>query len=261
VFRTRLSETAEIAETRDERESTVSEWVRERLGFEPDTTQAAVLDASAKRVMLCCTRQWGKSTVTAAKAVHEAATKAGSLTLVASPSGRQSAEFLRKASEFAARMGIEPKGDGDNEISLAFPNGSRIVGLPGNAATTRGFSAVSLLLIDEAGWVEDDLYQAMRPVLAVSGGSLWLLSTPHGKRGFFWEAWSDGRQEWERVSVKASECPRISKEWLAAERGSIGDFVYRQEYCCEFVDGLSAVFDVGMVRRAIRPELEPLSIP
>jgi len=54
--------------------------------------------------------------------------KAKSLTLVVSPSARQSGEFLRKATEFARRLGIKPKGDGDNEISLELPNHSRIVG-------------------------------------------------------------------------------------------------------------------------------------
>jgi hypothetical protein len=84
---------------------------------------------------LNCTRQWGKSTVTAAMAVHHAMERAGSLTLVVSPSARQSGELLRKAEGFAAKLGMRPKGDGRNQISLTFPNGSRMVGLPGNDAT------------------------------------------------------------------------------------------------------------------------------
>ena len=51
--------------------------------------------------------------------------------LVVSPSARQSGEFVRKAAGFVRRLGIRARGDGDNEISLLFPNGSRIVGLPG----------------------------------------------------------------------------------------------------------------------------------
>src|SRR5438045_4112073 len=129
---------------------TAVEWVRRELGFEPDGTQARVLNSTSRRVLLNCTRQWGKSTVTAAKAVHQAWTVAGSLTLVVSPSARQSGEFLRKAQEFARRLKIKPRGDGDNDISLMLPNRSRIVGLPGREATVRGFSAVTLLLVDEA---------------------------------------------------------------------------------------------------------------
>src|ERR1039458_3429035 len=73
------------------------EWVRERLGLEADALQARVLGTRSRRGILNCSRQWGKSTITAAKAVHQAYTEAGSLTLVVSPSARQSGEFLRKA--------------------------------------------------------------------------------------------------------------------------------------------------------------------
>ncbi len=161
-------------------------WVQRELGFVPDATQARVLGSESRRVLLNCTRQWGKSTVTAAKAVHQAATRAGSLTLVVSPSARQSGEFLRKAEEFVRRMKLKPRGDGDNDISLMLPNRSRIVGLPGREATVRGFSAVTLLLVDEASRVSDEMYYSLRPMLATSNGTLWLMSTPHGKSGFFW---------------------------------------------------------------------------
>src|SRR5664280_730469 len=135
-----------------------AEWVRERLELAVDSLQERVLRTTNKRGILNCSRQWGKSTITAAKAVHQAYTEAGSLTLVVSPSARQSGEFLRKASTFVRMLKIGVKGDGDNEMSLAMPNGSRIVGVPGTEETIRGFSAVSLLLMDEASRVKEDVY-------------------------------------------------------------------------------------------------------
>src|SRR5882757_2898513 len=127
-----------------------AEWVRTRLGLPVDALQERVLRTTNKRGILNCSRQWGKSTITAAKAIHRAYPEAEILTVVVSPSGRQSGEFLRKATGFARKLGIRPKGDGDNEISLELPNRSRIVGLPGTEPTIRGYSAVSLLLVDEA---------------------------------------------------------------------------------------------------------------
>jgi hypothetical protein len=180
---------------------------------------------------------------------------------VVSPGARQSGEFVRKAAAFARRLGVAPKGDGDNAISLEFPNKARIVGLPGNEATTRGFSAVSLLLVDEAARVDDDLYKAIRPMLAVSGGSLWLMSTPYGKTGFFWEAWEHGGPEWERICVPAPACPRITLEFLEEEKRNLGEAWYRQEYLCEFVDTVSGVFDRDLVERAMSDEFEPMVIP
>jgi hypothetical protein len=249
----------EIEQTETEEEDT-GEWVRRRLGFEPDATQTRVLTTRRKRGVLNCTRQWGKSTIAAAKAVHQAFTEAQSLTLVVSPSGRQSGEFVRKAAGFAARLGIKLKGDGDNEMSLEFPNGARIIGLPGSEATIRGFSAVSLLLVDEAARVSDDLYKAIRPMLAVSAGELWLMSTPFGKRGFFYDAWTRGGPDWERVRVTANECSRIPREFLEEERHTMGERWFRQEYLCEFVDSVSGVFERDLVERAITYDVEPLVI-
>src|SRR5580658_3803097 len=237
-----------------------AEWVQAALGFPADAMQREVLRPGQQRGLLNCTRQWGKSTVTAAKAVHQAYHFAESLTLVVSPSARQSGEFLRKATGFARKLGIRPKGDGDNEISLELPNRARIVGLPGSEATVRGFSAVSLLLVDEAARVSDQLYLAIRPMLAVSEGALWLISTPFGKRGFFYEAWANGGPAWERIRASATECPRISRRFLEEERATMGERWFRQEYLCEFEDALSGVFSRDLMDRATTDEVEPLEI-
>src|SRR3954447_8034019 len=219
-----------------------------KLGFTPDSKQAVLLVEPLRRVLLNCSRQWGKSTITAAKAVHQAFTVAESLVVVLSPSARQSGEFLRKAGAFTQKLGIRPRGDGDNEISLLFPNGSRIVGLPGMENTVRGFSAVSLMLIDEAARVDDNLYKAVRPMLAVGDGALWLMSTPYGRRGFFYEEWTNGGDRWTRLSVPASECPRIRKDFLEEERATIGDRWFRQEYGCEFLGAEDSLFDEELIR-------------
>src|SRR6516165_896861 len=221
-----------------------ADWARRTLEFRADALQARILRSESKRGILNCSRQWGKSTVTAAKAVYHATHEPDSLVVVVSPTARQSGEFVRKARGFAARAGIRPKGDGHNELSLALPNGSRMVGLPGNEATVRGFSAVSLLLIDEASRAPDELYYAMRPMLAVSDGALWLMSTPWGKRGFFYEEWTNGGPEWERVRAAATQYPRIPSEFLEGERASLGERTFRQEYLCEFEDSVAGVFDM-----------------
>jgi hypothetical protein len=237
----------------------VSLWVEQNLGIEPDAQQSRVLQTSVTRGILNCTRQWGKSTIAAAKAVYHAVHNAESLTIVVSPTGRQSAELVRKAEQFTRRLGIKVKGDGNNEISILYPNGSRIVGLPGNEGTIRGFSAVSLLLVDEASRVSDDLYKAIRPMLAVSGGALWLLSTPYGQRGFFYEAWRKG--DWERIRVPATECPRIKKEFLDEELATMGDQWFNQEYLCGFNQAEGALFDREMLERAIDYNIPVLYIP
>jgi hypothetical protein len=237
------------------------DFVRTRLGFGPDERQIEVLRSGAKRGILNCTRQWGKSTVAAAKAVHRAFTEDKSLVLVASPTERQSAEFIRKAREMVVTLGIRPRGDGDNQTSLLFPNGSRIVGLPGMEGTVRGFSAVSLLLIDEAARVDDAMYKALRPMLAVGRGDLWSMSTPYRKRGFFYECWEhEPRGEWFRMTVTATECARISTEFLEEERRAIGPQWFAQEYMAEFVDNGAAMFGRDLVEGAVDDGFGPLDL-
>jgi hypothetical protein len=230
-----------------------------RLGFMPDARQMEILRSNTKRMIINCSRQWGKTTVAAAKAVHRAYTRPGALVLVASPSQRQSAEFLRKASDLLLRLDIRPRGDGDNAFSLLLPNGARIVALPGTADTTRGYSAASLLLIDEASRMPDDVYQSLRPSLAVSGGDLWLMSTPAGQRGFFYETWV-GEEKWMRVSVKATDCERLKPEFLEEERRVKTRDWFAQEYLCEFTGSDDAVFDGALIDAALDDRYAELQI-
>lgn len=236
-------------------------FVEKRLGLTPDAKQAELLRRKLGRVLLNCSRQWGKSTITAALSVHRAIYEEDSLTIVASPTLRQSGEFLRKAKGFARKLGMRVRGDGDNEISLLFPNHSRIVGLPGTEATVRGFSRPSLIVIDEAARVADDLYKAVRPMLATGNGDLFVMSTPFGQRGFFWEEWTLNAHLWERISVPATECPRISARFLEEERTVMGDRWFRQEYLCEFVDVNDSLFSRELLESAVDESVAPLMFP
>ncbi len=248
------------AEIQPPDETDASIFARTRLAFDPDLKQTEVLRSDAKRGILNCSRQWGKSTVTAAKAVHRAFTRSESLVLVASPSERQSAEFMRKASGMVRQLGIRPKGDGKNDVSLLLPNGSRIIGLPGAEATVRGFSAVSLILIDEASRVSEEMYTALRPMLAVGDGDLWLMSTPWGQRGFFYEAWSGGDEEWFRVSVTAHDCARISANFLDGERRAMDAAKFAQEYLCEFTGSGMEYFDRASIEAALDETVPELNV-
>ncbi len=227
----------------------------------PDQWQTTLLSSNSPRTLLLCSRQAGKSTVAAALALQAALLQAPALVLLLSPALRQSAELLLKALELYKAIGrpvatIRPR---DNALKIELANGSRIISLPGNEATIRGYSGAALLVIDEASRVPDDLYRSVRPMLAVSRGRLVCLSTPFGKRGWFFEEWQ-GENRWERVRITADECPRISKEFLEEEQRALGERWYRQEYFCSFEDAVDSVFSHADVLAATQTDLQPLFI-
>src|SRR5215211_5428023 len=174
-----------------------------RLGLGPDPWQENLLRSASERVLLNCCRQSGKSTMSATIALHRALYHPGSLILCLAPALRQSQELFSKMAGFYRDLGRPVSAVTERKLSLELENRSRIITLPGSEKTIRGFSGTSLLILDEAARVEDELYFAVRPMLAVSGGALMMLSTPHGKRGVFYEEWIGGHG-WERYEVPAS---------------------------------------------------------
>jgi hypothetical protein len=229
----------------------------EKLGIVPDAWQEDLLRSDSDRVLLNCCRQSGKSTTAGVLALHKALYYPGSLVLCLAPALRQSQELFGKIAGFYRDLGRPVAPQGERKLSLELENDSRILTLPGSEKTIRGFSGAALLLVDEASRVDDDLYYAIRPMLAVSGGSLMMLTTPYGKRGIFFEEWTGGGA-WERYEVPAKDCPRITPEFLEEERSALPPWVFRQEYECSFEETEDAVFTHEMIERAVTDEVKPL---
>jgi hypothetical protein len=229
----------------------------ESLGVVPDDWQRDLLRSTSDRTLLLCSRQAGKSTISAILALHRALYHPGSLVLMLAPALRQSQELFSKLSEFYSTLGEPMRKFGERRLSLELTNGSRVVTLPGTERTVRGYSGANLLIVDEAARVDDSLVYAVRPMLAVSGGSLMMLSTPYGKRGIFFDEFTEGTG-WERYEIPASSVPRISEEFLAEERRTLPTRVYQQEYCCEFVETDDQVFSYEDIDSAITDSVTPL---
>lgn len=223
-------------------------------GLVPDDAQERLLRCRSGRILLNCTRQWGKSTMAALLALY-VVLRARSLVLLVAPGLRQSGELFRKVAGFVEgvsdHLPIQLKSA--TKTSLEWTNGSRIIALPGTEATVRSYSAVSLIVLDEAARILDPLYLAVRPMLATSGGSIIALSTPFGKRGWWYDAWEHGGDTWERFTVTGDECPRIPDGFLAEERDTLPEWWYLQEYDCTFCDAIDAVFSEEIIRATFAP--------
>ena len=218
------------------------------IGIDPDPWQADVLRYEGKRLLLNCCRQSGKSTTTATKALHTGLYKPKSLILLVSPSLRQSQELFRKVRDAYGALKNPPLLVEDNKLSMTLAN----------QATVRGYSGVTLILEDEASQVKDEFYQAILPMLIINKGQLIAMTTPYGKRGHFFEEWTNGGDEWKRIEITAAQCPRMTEEDLEKQRRSMGDMFFRQEFLCEFVDTEEQTFNYDLIRRAFADDVKPL---
>jgi hypothetical protein len=226
-----------------------------RLGFRLDEYQARIVVSLSKRLMVCCSRQWGKTTTVAAKAATEALAFPG-LILVIAPVERQARECFRKIRDFLKSALPGVKWPEDNKTSLELPNGARIVALPAKGENIRGYTNPRLIIIDEAAFTQDDDYKSIRPMLS-HGARLICMSTPFGKRGWFYEAWVR-QNDWERIYVTANECTHITREFLDEEKVALGEWWFSQEYGCQFLDSVASYFDMDAVRRNLDDGIEPL---
>jgi hypothetical protein len=220
-------------------------------GLDPDAIQIELLRSTSRRIIVNACRQFGKSSVSALLAVWACLYDAPSRVVLISPSQQQSGELYKKCLTFLERLPGVPLAKQSSTTRLELENGSRIISLPGSERTVRGYSA-SLVIIDEAARCPDELINAVRPMLAASAsGRLIFLSTPNGRRGIFYETWASGGEDWHRIQVRATECPRIAPEFLAEELRSLGPLVYESEYACLFHDSDAAIFSSELIAAAL----------
>ena len=231
----------------------------------PDPWQVKALRSNSKRQLYLASRQSGKSSVAAIKALHTAMYVARSLALLVSPSLPQSQEIFRKCLTAYRDLG-RPKGvAAESALRLELGNGSRVVSLPGSEKTNVGYSA-TLLVIDEAARTPSALVEALLPTVAVTGGSIIALTTPAGSRGWFYELWTqpDVEKLWERFEITADECPRITEEIIEEARMTRGPRHVAQEYFCSFEANESAFFNPEDLKRSLTlmdTEKEPMWFP
>ena len=226
------------------------------VGFKLDGIQEEFIRWKGSRVLVKCCRQWGKSTTAAMRAAASAEEGKG-LILIVAPSDRQARECFSKCSAMLHAAHPNDKFLIDGRTELILPNRARIVAIP-TAGQIRGFSAPKKIIIDEAAFAADEDYKGkIRPMLS-HGGQVELLSTPFGKRGFFYDLWTKGGDTWKRFEVPASLCTHIPQEFLDEERAALGPVWYSQEYEGVFLDSVASFFDMDSVRAGLQVGIEPI---
>ena len=227
--------------------------------FELDPWQEEVLNTKG-HICLCSGRQVGKSTVISIKAGDYALKHPKRSILVIAATERQAYLLFEKIISYihqVARKEIKMGLDRPTKTRLKLKNGSIIYCLPtgDTGYGIRGFT-VHQLYADEAHFIKDEVWDAVTPMLATTGGDIILLSTPRGRQGYFFERSRD--DEFTQFRVSSEDCPRMDKKHLEQRKAEMSSISYAQEYLGQFVDGLGNFFSDDLINSQLtvdRPEI------
>lgn len=213
------------------------EWLKYKL----DPWHRELLQTTELKVIVNASRQAGKSTIAAILILHRAFFRPRSTILIVCPVLRQSTELIKKVKGLLTMLPIQAQLKRESEELIEFENGSRVICLSGEDANIRSFSA-DLIIVDEASRVKHSVILALLPMTVATKGRMILLSTPWGKRGFFWETWMKGSSDWRRIKVTANESTVIDQDTFESHKSSMPEWFFRQEYHSEFLQRKDQLF-------------------
>ena len=226
------------------------------LGVSLDPWQRGTLETD-RDALLLVTRQGGKGMVASLLAL-EALEDPGSTTVIIAKADRQAKRLLRRVKRLYRSLPDALPTVVDSTYALELTNGAEILALPGSEETVRGVEAVDLLICDEAALIPNELFAAVYPMLATTSGRCVAMTTPRGKRGWFYGEWSGGSDTWHRASITALDIPRIKPDWLQRTRLRLGDWVFRQEFLCEVLDTDDQIFATDLIEGSLTRDVAPL---
>ncbi len=219
-------------------------------------------------------RQTGKDFSSAEEIVADCQLRPKTTWLIAAPSERQSIESLAKCAEWAEALKFAAV---DAELerfagpqsllkasSISFPNGARIVAVPGRPDTVRGFSAN--VLLTEFAFFEDDeaTWRAILPSITnpLRGGEkkMRVISTPNGKSGRFFKIVDENllnpregrKMSWavHRVTIHDAIAAGLPLDIEQIREGMDDPEGFSQEYECQFLDSSNVLLPYDIIALA-----------
>lgn len=204
-------------------------------------------------------RQCGKSFVLALEAVLDCLERKTTWVML-SRGERQSRELMDKVHMLARALGhvvddllgfeseFEQDGRRLKQLEQHFPNGSRIIGLPANPDTGRGYTAN--VVLDEFAIQKNsrEIWKALYGSIS-RGYSLRVASTPMGKQGKFYELWSANDNTWSKHRTDIYDSVKEGNPQNPEElrRGLADEEAWAQEYECQFLDEAVAFLPYDLI--------------
>lgn len=223
-----------------------------------DKWQKDVL-GTAGNIVLRSGRQVGKSTVISIKAAEYAVSNSKKSIMIISATERQAYLLFSKVLAYIHdhhKHLIKSGKEKPTKSEIKLKNGSIIRCIPTglDGLGIRGYT-VDLLIADEAAFIPQEVWPAVTPMLATTGGTIILLSTPFGKGGYFYECFSNPSFTPFHISspdvAESRDEPQRTRmiEFLDKEQKRMTKLQYAQEYLGEFVDELRQLFPDELIRK------------
>lgn len=218
--------------------------------------QLAFARSQAKYRVVNAGRQVGKSQVLAVTSLFEAATRANKFVLLLSAGEAASRRLLASAAQLASRSEfLRGSVLDESKSTIVLSNGSTIMSIPASERQARGWSA-DVLVLDEAAFIGEDIFNAVEPVtIARPGSKIILASTPFSTDHFFYRLWQRGMTtpdaRYESFHWPSSISPLISATDLEDLRQRTNPLIFNREYLAEFTDSQGALLTPEEISRAI----------
>jgi hypothetical protein len=228
-------------------------WAKQALNFEAEPKQLEVLDHDGHRLILCCPRQWGKSTLIALKALHYSLNHPHSEIVVLSDTEDHAGIIVQKIITYAAALKIPQRRARGKQYSVELPNGARIFAVASTTNAVVGYTA-NVVIVDEAALVEDEVIGYLSRSLSRTNGKMWLLSTPRGQTGLFFAIWHDESNNWHRVKATIADAKYMDVAFIQ-EQKRLFPATFRQDFHCEFLQAAGRLFTIEKLKRCVDPSL------
>lgn len=203
-----------------------------------------------------------RTEIAAIKGLYFAVTIPKQTVLIVAPNQRQANLLFRKIKIMLnknshmskdVRLPITETITRETSTVLEFNNGSSLYALPAaeDGANIRGFTA-NIVIIDEGGYMNDEVWKAINPMLLTTKGILMLIGSPNGVNNFFYKAFSNTVLGYKTYHFSSYNSPIADVEMLEQEKHVLSDIEFRQEYLGEFIETVGAMFPINLVESCQR---------
>lgn len=204
---------------------------------------------SGKIFTIKAKRQVGKSFLAENELLRFAINYPGSVNCIVEPTLGQSRKVFKELVQAVIDSDILRRKN-ETLLELEFNNGSSILFRSGEQMDSlRGFSVSGLLVLDEAAYLKDEVFEIIKPTTDVWNAPILIISTPRFREGFFYECFKKGfdgnfskyYQSFDWALEDTSML--LSEDKLEMYRLTTSKNKFRTEYLGEFADDDGCLFN------------------